>query len=197
MNKITKMIVGVFCALLLVTAPIIAADTVVKATSTPVVVQSTPSVSPFNAGEFGVSVASGYALGQATQVGGKTLFKDAYTLNFNAGAFWFPWRNVGFEGSVPFYQTKGVSLSEVQAGVLFRLPLAKTTPLFKNIAPYTGLSGVYNWQTEQSAAYIAKLGVEVRLNNKWGLFTEGQYRNRDFTWGQGQVSLNGGIHLVF
>lgn len=194
-----KLFVGVFCALLLVTAPVMAADTVVKATNMPVVVQSVaaPSVSPFNSGEFGVSLGSGYALGQAKTVSGGTLFKEAYTLNFNAGAFWFPWRNVGFEANVPFYQTKGVSLSEVQAGVLFRLPLAKTTALFKNIAPYVGFGGVYNWNTEQDLAYVAKVGTEIRLNNKWGLFTEGQYRNKDTSWGQGQVSLNGGIKLVF
>ena len=200
MKKFTKMIVGVFCALLLVTSAY-SADTAVKAsTNTPVAVQtvSVPATSLFNAGEFGLSIGSGYNMGAAGNVSGDTSFTEPYTLNFNAGAFYFPWRNLGVEANVPFYQSQGVSVSEVQAGLLLRLPLAKETPLFKNVAPYVGLGGVYNWQTEQDWAYIGKIGTEIRLNKKWGVFVEGQYRNYELqNWDKGGVSIVGGLKLVF
>jgi hypothetical protein len=115
-----------------------------------------------------------------------------------AGVFYFPWRNVGFEANVPVYQTKGVSIDEVQAGLLFRLPLSKDTAILKNISPYAGLGGVYNWNDQQDLAYIAKVGTEFRLNKKWGVFAEGQYRNYEFqNWGNGAVSVQGGIKLIF
>jgi hypothetical protein len=152
----------------------------------------------FNAGEVGLSIASGYNFGTAGSVQGSTLFSKPYALNFNAGAFYFPWRNVGFEANVPFYQSSGVSVDEVQVGTLFRLPLSKTTPILKNIAPYIGVGGVYNWQTQQDWAYIAKVGTEFRLNKNWGIFAEGQYRNFEFkNFDQGNVGVNGGLHLVF
>lgn len=199
MKKFTKMIVGVFAALLLATSAF-AADTAVKATNAPVAVETVkaPSTSLFNAGEFGLSLSSGYDVGAANTVNGKTLFSQPYSFNLSAGAFYFPWRNVGFEANVPFYQTKGVSVDEVQAGLLFRLPLSKETPILKNLAPYVGVSGVYNWHDVQDWAYIGKVGVEARLNKKWGIFAEGQYRNYEFqNWGQGSVSVQGGLRLVF
>jgi hypothetical protein len=198
MKKFTKIVVGVFCALLLATT--IPAWAQTKATIAPVAVQTTPSL--FNGGELGLSLASGYNLGTAGDVvasaKARTLFTQPYTLNFNAGAFYFPWRNLGVEANVPFYQSKGVSVSEVQAGILLRAPLAKKTPLFKNLAPYIGVGGVYDWQTAQDWAYIGKAGLEVRLNKKWGLFVEGQYRNYELkNMEKGSVSLNGGLKLVF
>ena len=93
--------------------------------------------------------------------------------------------------------TKGVSVQEVAFDVVLRLPLSKSTPVLKNIAPYIAAGGVYNWQTQENWAYVGKAGVELRLNKKVGFFVEGQYRNVDFDWGQGQTSLNGGIRLVF
>lgn len=202
MRNYTKLFAGIFCAIaLLFTTSAFAGDTVTAGTA----VQTTAveNTSLFNAGEFGLSLASGYDLGTADSVvasGGKasTLFGNPYTFNLNAGVFYFPYRNLGFEANVPFYQTKGVSVDEVSAGVLFRLPLAKTTPVFRNISPYVGASAVYNWQDEQNWSYIAKAGVEVRLNSKWGIFTEAQYRNYEFkNWGQGATSLNGGLKFVF
>ncbi len=151
----------------------------------------------FNAKEFGLAFGTGYSLGQANQISGKTAFNAPYSLNFNAGAFYFPYRNLGVEANVPFYQTKGVSLSEVQAGLVLRLPLAKTVPVFRNFAPYVGVGGVYNWNSAKDFAYTAKVGGEVRLNKNWGVFIESQYRNTDFNFGQGQTTLNGGLHLVF
>lgn len=187
MNKITKWVVGAVCAVALVTSAY-AADTVATAkVSAPQV-----NASLFNAGEFGVSLGTGYTLDTSA------LFNDEYTFNLNAGAFWFPFRNVGFEAVVPFYQTKGVSVDEVQAGVVFRLPLAKTTPVFRNVAPYVGLGAVYNWDTEQDWAYVAKAGLDVRFNPKWGVFVEGNYRNSELdNWGDGQTLLVGGFKLVF
>ncbi len=199
MKKFTKLFAGVFLAIALVTSAF-AADTSVTATSTPVVVQTTttPSTSLFNANEFGLSLASGYNLGQANSVSGKNPFTEPYTLNANAGVFYFPWRNLGVEVNVPFYQNQGVSVSEVQFGSLIRLPLAKETAILKNISPYVGFGGVYNWQTLSKWSYIGKVGTEFRVIQGWGLFVEGQYRNDAFgDYGQGNVSLNGGIRIVF
>ena len=195
MNKFTKWIVGAFCALALITSTY-AATNIATAKTVPALTQTTPSL--FNAGEFGLSLASAYTLGQVGTLNGQNLFKNPYTLNFNAGVFWFPFRNLGLEANVPLYQNQGVSVDEVQAGLVLRFPLAKTTPLFRNLAPYVGVDGVYNWQTAQDWAYIAKAGLEVRLNKGWGVFAEGQYRNVELrNLNQGQVSLNGGLRLVF
>lgn len=202
MRNYKQLIAGIFCAIALVFATSAFAADTVKAGTT---VQTTAveSKSLFNAGEFGLSLATGYDLGSADAVvatGGNPtqLFGEPYTFNLNAGVFYFPWRNLGFEANVPFYQTKGVSVDEVSAGLLFRLPLAKETPILRNISPYVGASAVYNWQDEQDWAYIGKAGVEFRTNKKWGVFVEAQYRNYEFqNWGQGAVSLNGGLKFVF
>lgn len=150
----------------------------------------TNSTSLFNAGELGLSLGTGYTVDRAAA------FQQPYAVNLQAGAFWFPWRNIGFEADVPFFSTKGVSVQEVQAGIVARLPLSKTTPVLKNIAPYVGVGGVYNWQTDQDWAYVGKAGVEVRLNKKWGVFGEGQYRDKDFKF-DGQTSVVGGLRFVF
>lgn len=195
MKNITKWIVSAVCALALVTSTFAASNTVATVKN----VQTTQSAgSLFNAGEFGLSLASAYELGAAGNISGATAFNQAYTLNFNAGAFWFPYRNLGVEANVPFYQSKGVSVDEVQAGLILRVPLAKETPLFRNVAPYVGIGGVYNWETEQDWAYIGKIGAEVRLNKKWGVFVESQYRNYELqNFDKGSVSLVGGLKLVF
>lgn len=195
MKNITKWIVGAICALALVTSTFAASNTVATVKS----VQTSQSAgSLFNAGEFGLSLGSAYELGAAGNINGATAFNQAYTLNFNAGAFWFPTRNIGFEANVPFYQSKGVSVDEVQAGLVLRVPLAKETPLFRNVAPYVGVGGVYNWDTEQNWAYIGKVGAEFRVNKKWGVFVESQYRNYELqNFDKGSVSLVGGLKLVF
>jgi hypothetical protein len=195
MNKISKTVIGVFCASLLVVSAVSAADTSVKATNTPVVVETVkaPVTSLFNAGEVGVALSTGYDLGAADSPS----FTKPYSLNVSAGAFWYPWRNFGLEVNVPFYNTVGVSVCEVQFGTLARFPLAKQTPVFKNIAPYVGIGGAANWCYSEMWTYIAKAGVEFRLNPKWGLFVEGHYRNVDFDWSQGATSIQGGLKLVF
>lgn len=200
MKKLTKIVAGISLAIALVTSTF-AAGTAVTATSTPVVVQTTtaPSPSLFNAKEFGLSIGSGYNLGTVDSLkGGNNPFTKAYTLNLNAGVFYFPWRNLGFEANVPFYQSQGVSVSEVQFGTLIRLPLASTTPVLKNFAPYIGAGGVYSWTAQNEWAYIGKVGLEFRINKGWALFGEGQYRNSELNnWGQGNTSINGGLRLVF
>jgi len=204
MKKLTKY-VGVVSALIIATSTYAANTntTVTVSTNAPVVVTSVATnavtlTSLFNAGEFGVSLGSGYTVGAAGAVKPSTAFTQPYTLNFNAGAFYFPWRNLGFEANIPFYQSKGVSVEEVQAGVLLRLPLSKSIVLLKNIAPYIGVSGVYNWKTAQDWAYIGKVGTEVRLNKKWGIFVESQYRENELVnLNKGIVSVGGGLKLVF
>ena len=150
----------------------------------------------FNANELQVTLGTSYVVDyQAKNI--ESAFAAPYDFNLEAGVSYFLTRNLGLEAWVPFYQTEGVSVSEVQAGLLFRLPLASETPLFKNIAPYLGLGGVYTWENGSEWAYIAKVGAEWRFNKKWGLFAEGQYRNQDFEWNKGATIIAGGLRLCF
>jgi hypothetical protein len=187
MNKYTKLIITV-CAMALISTSAVAADVVRSSSNANVTVKNS---SFYNAGEFGLSVGTAYTVDRAD------LFNAPYTANLNAGAFWFPFRNLGVEVNVPVYQTKGVSFSEVQYGVVVRVPLSKTTPILKNLSPYVGFGGVYDWQATDEFAYIAKVGTEVRFNNKWGVFVEGQSRNSEFNWGTSQTSVAGGLRFAF
>lgn len=198
MNKYTKWLVGAVCALAFT---VVAADinTVATAKYNSTANPQSEKVSDvlFNAGEVGLTLSSGYDVGAASKVNGSTLFQQPYTFNLSAGAFWFPFRNFGVEANVPFYQTKGVSVDEVQFGLLVRLPLAKTTPILRNISPYVGVGGVYGWEAAEEWSYVGKVGVEFRVNKKWGIFTQGTYRNNELdNWGQGSVGIEGGLHLV-
>jgi opacity protein-like surface antigen len=176
MKKLITAIAGIVMAALLMTSTM-AADT------------NSPSL--FNKNEIGLTLGSTVNLDAAAN------YHAVDSYNLNLGAFWFPTRNLGFEASVPLYYSTGQSIQEVNAGLLWRLPLAKDTVILKNLAPYVGLGGVYNWQTAQNWAYVGKVGVEARLNKKWGLFVEGQYRNSDFVWANGQVSVGTGLRLIF
>lgn len=178
MRNYTKLIAGVFCALALTFATVASAATNEQA-------------SLFNAGETGLSLSTGYTLDPAAS------FQSEYAFNLTAGVYHYVTRNIGVEVNVPFYSTKGVSVSEVQAGLLARLPLTSNVPLFKNFAPYVGLGVVYNWNTVEDWAYVAKAGVEWRANKKWGVFAEYQYRNVDFDWGKGEARLQGGLKFNF
>lgn len=140
----------------------------------------------FNANEFGVSLNTGYVLEPGA------VFQQDYVFNLGAGIHYFPSRYFGLEANVPFY-TEGVSVSEVQGGVLIRFPIGR-------IAPYLGASAVYAWDAAEEWAYIGKVGLEVRINKKVGIFAEGQYRNNefdDFEWDNGSISLVGGLRLNF
>lgn len=195
MRNYNKLIAGVFCAIALMFATSTFAATVEKGYGIfqavqPVQAEVQPE-SLFNSDELGLSLSTGYVVDRSAP------FQGDYTFNLTAGAFYFPTRYLGLEANVPFYQTDGVSVDEVQAGVLLRLPLGSSTPLFRNVAPYAGVGGVYNWEATDKWAYVAKAGVEVRLNSKWGVFAEGQYRNDDFTWENGATSVQGGLKFVF
>ena len=191
MKNLTKLFAGIICAFALVTSTF-AADAVKSGT----VVQATKAenTSLFNAGEVGLSLSSGYNVDRSAP------FQKDYSVNLTAGAFYFPLRNVGFEVNVPFYQSQGVSANEVQFGVLLRVPLSKSTDILRNISPYVGIGGAYNWIAAEDVSYLVKAGVEYRFNSKWGVFGEGQYRHNEFSnfdLGSGQTSLQGGLKFVF
>lgn len=138
----------------------------------------------YNAKEFGLSLATGYGVKPSAP------FQDPYSFNLSAGVHYFPTKVLGFEASVPFYQTKGASVEEVQAGVLVRLPVGF-------VSPYVGLGGVHNWNSEQDWAYVAKAGLEIRTNKKWGVFAEVNYRETDVDFDNGDVSVRGGLKFNF
>lgn len=205
MMKIAKLFVGVLLASTLMTSAI-AANKAVTATNGPVIVQSVAApTSLFNAGEVGLKLGTGYDIDPSDAIDG-----GQYAINLTAGVFWFPSKYFGFEANMPFYQTCGVTVDEIQFGALVRVPLADTKPIWRNIAPYVGVGGVYNWNACPTCwigappiegmnwAYIGKVGVEVRLNSKWGLFTEAKYRNDCFdNWSRGKVTIQAGLSLVF
>lgn len=144
----------------------------------------------FNANEFSLSIGSGYNVNAFGAQNVKEAFATPYNFNLNAGAQYFVTKNLGLEANVPFYQTKGVSVSEVQAGALVRVPV------LRHVAPYAGLGGAYAWNDARPFSYIAKGGLEFRLNKGWGLFAEADYRNSNFDFEKGAVSVNGGLRLV-
>jgi opacity protein-like surface antigen len=177
MRNYSKWIAGVFCALTILSTTAFAA--------------TNEQASLFNAGETGLTLSTGYTVDPSAA------FQSEYSFNLTAGLYHYLTRNIGVEVNVPFYSTKGASVTEVQAGLLARLPLSSNVPLFRNFAPYIGLGGVYNWNTVQDWAYVAKAGVEVRLNKNWGIFTEYQFRNSDFNWSKGEQRVAGGLKFTF
>jgi outer membrane protein W len=191
MKNYKKLIAALFCAAsLLFATSAFSADTATAGS----VIQSSAvqSTSLFNGNEFGLSLSSAYVVDRSAP------FQKDYSANLTVGASYFPSRYLGFEANLPVYQSAGSSIDEVQSGLIIRLPLATTIPLLRNIAPYIGAGGVYNWDTAQNWAYIGKTGVEVRINNKWGVFFEGQYRNNQFSdMSKGSTAIAGGIRFVF
>jgi hypothetical protein len=144
-----------------------------------------PTASLFNAGEVGLSLGSGYVVETSAP------FKQDYSFNLIAGAHYFPTKYVGVQAFVPFYATKGVSVTEAQAGLTLRLPIGF-------VAPYIGGNGLYNWNADSEWAYVGRGGLEVRVNSKVGIFAEGQYRNNTFkNWDKGAVSVVGGVKFNF
>jgi hypothetical protein len=145
----------------------------------------------FKGNEFSLSLRSGYNVNAFGAQKVSEAFAAPYNFNLSAGAQYYVTKYLGFEANVPFYQSQGVSFSEVQAGVLARLPV------FHYLAPYAGVGGGYNWIDKDNFSYIAKAGIEARLNKGWGVFVESNYRNRDFNFEKGAVTVNGGLRLVF
>ena len=148
------------------------------------VMGATNEPSLYNAKELSATVSTGYVLD------GQDVFGADYTANVSAGVAYFPTKILGLEANVPFYKSQGISINEVQAGLLVRVPV-------KRFAPYVGIGGAYNWNEVVDVSYIAKGGVEYRFNAGWGVFTEYQYRNNSATWENGSSSLHGGLRLVF
>ena len=138
----------------------------------------------YNAKEFGVSLNSGYVIDTSAP------FQQDYSFNLGAGLSYSLTRWLVVQTTVPFYQTKGVSVLEVQAGLAARLPLG-------HFAPYVGCNYLYNWNADDESAYVGRAGVEFRVNPKWSTFVEWQYRNNNLTWDNGSQSIVGGITLIF
>jgi hypothetical protein len=152
----------------------------------------TNSNSYYSGNEFTLSLGSGYAVNQVKP------FTQPYSVNLDAGAQYFFTKYFGVEGNVPFYSTKGTSVSEVRLGFLARLPIGR-------LAPYVGLGGDYNWSgdtfenvTRSKFSYIGKAGLEFRLFKPVGVFAEYDYENNHVNvLTGGQSSVRGGLHLTF
>jgi len=171
----------------------------------------------FNTGEVGLTLSSGYLINpesvrsvrtvpqsqveyEGCHPRQKTVIRNhdgERTVNITAGAFWYPTKLLGVEANVPFYSTEGVSVQEVQTGLLLRLPLFNGCPVLRHVAPYGGIGTVYNWKEGDRWSYVGKGGVNIRLNKKWGIFGEYQYRNVNFNLDQGHSTVQGGFNFVF
>lgn len=143
----------------------------------------------FKANELSVGISSGYTIDRAAA------FEKPYDFNFNVHAGYFITKHIGLEVSAPFYNSERVGFSEVQGGVVIRVPV------LKYFAPYVGASAVYGLKdVTDKWAYVARAGVEGRINSKWGVFVEGNYRNDQidgFKLQDGGTSVLGGLRLVF
>jgi opacity protein-like surface antigen len=145
---------------------------------------SADKVDLFNAKEIGISLNSGYVIDTSAP------FQQDYSFNLGVSASYSLTKNFVLQTTLPFYQTKGVSISEIQAGVIARLPVG-------HFAPYVGANYVYDWDADNKSAYIGRAGLEFRFNPKWSTFVEWQYRNNNFDWDNGSQSIVGGITLIF
>jgi len=170
----------------------------------------------FNAGEVGLSLSSGVNVNPKDSVSTVVVPVESFvqscegpqtttrtvrdsgekTVNFTVGAFWFPTRLLGLEANLPVYRTDDVSIQEVQAGLLLRLPLARSTPLLKHLAPYGGVGTVYNWEEGTRWSYVVKGGLDLRFTRHCGIFGEFQHRNVDFR-SRGVSAVQGGLKLNF
>lgn len=178
----------------------------------------TAAPSLFNAGEVGLTLSSGVSVNPKDAVQTVTvpveserfskycepqtetrlLRHDGHrVVNFTVGGFWFPTKLVGVEANLPVFKEEGLSVEEVQLGLLGRLPLFPTCPVLKHVAPYAGLGTVLNWKEGNTWSYVAKGGLSVRVTRHIEAFGEYQYRNVDFKWSQGARVVQGGLRFPF
>lgn len=165
----------------------------------------------FNKGDRGITLGGGYTFSQSSFIQPyplgffgpdcstyKIVHQDVHSDNFLIGGFYFPYKYIGTEFNIPLYQSKGISFDEIQSGTILRLPLSDTIPILKNIAPYVGVGGVYNWQSDVRWRYDGKAGVDIKITRKTGLFGEYQYRNDNFISSQdSQNIIEGGLRINF
>lgn len=127
-----------------------------------------------------------------------------YQINFVPGVSYFITRNFGLEASVPVYAEGGSVLNNVNFGAVARVPI-QFSLINKDVAlaPYIGVGANYNWDYQNCSQlwhYVGKVGTELRINPKWGVFAEGQYTinkldttsTKNGNWG-----VFGGLRLVF
>lgn len=147
----------------------------------------------FNANELSISLGTSYALEKT----GKQ-FQTPYSINADVGAQYFFTRYLGLDADMPFYSSKGTSISSAKAGLVARLPIGF-------VAPYVGLAANYDWSGDKfqnveksKFSYAAKAGLEVRANKHVGVFVEDVYQNNtiQITKGGGQNTLHGGIRFA-
>lgn len=145
---------------------------------------NTESPSLFNGNEFSLNLGTSYAVENG--------FKDTYDFNADVGLSYFVNKYIGIDTLLPVYSNHGVSVDRVSLGLTVRVPV-------KFIAPYVSAGTSYRW-SEENFDYYAAGGVQVRLNSKWGVFTEYRYIIDDFdnkNASNGAGNIRAGISLVF
>lgn len=147
----------------------------------------------FTGNELSLSLGSGYAVNTAAA------FQQPYSKNVDAGVQYYFNKYIGVDLDVPFYSTKGTSVSDAKAGLLFRVPV------LTHFAVYAGLGGDYNWTGDtfknvqvSKFSYLAKAGLEFRPVRHLGVFVEDVYQNNQLNaLVGGQQVVHGGLRFVF
>jgi outer membrane protein W len=112
---------------------------------------NTNTNSLFNANELSLTASA------AGELKGQNL------TSIGVGAGYFVTKNLGLEATVPVYKTDGSTVQDVSVGGVVRVPV------LRYFAPYLRAGADYNWERQAWSEY-AGLGVEARLNSKWGVY---------------------------
>lgn len=145
----------------------------------------------YSGNELSLSLGSGYTVDHSAA------FKQPYAVNLDGGVQYFFTKNIGVDATVPFYSSKGTSVSDAKAGIVFRVPVWR-------FAPYIGLGADYNWANDKFTdakradfSYVGKAGLEFRFNPYVGVFGEDVYQNNtvDVLKGSGQNTVHGGLRF--
>jgi len=111
----------------------------------------------FKADEVGVSIGGVYT-GETSDVA------------FGVGASYFFTPNIGVDAFTFWNDTEGSVIDDVRFGATFRVPINA------NIAPYVMGGAGYHWEGVEEWLGYAGAGVELRFNDKWGIFADGSYQ---------------------
>lgn len=116
-------------------------------------------------------------------------FKQAYSANVSAEAQYWLTRYIGLEADVPFYQSRGVSFSRVDAALLGRLPLG-------HFAPYAGVGFDYTWSDDRFSPFL-RGGIEFRPVRHVVTFVDYQQNFTSFQRiPEGSGTVRGGFRFV-
>lgn len=118
-----------------------------------------------------------------------------YNVNAAAEVAYFPSKYIGVEASLPFYNSTGVTIQDINADIVIRYPINIASHLA--FAPYIGGGADYNW-INNDISPLAKAGISLRFNQGWEIFGEYDYQLVSFSqYEGGESSVKAGLRLNF